>query len=416
MSSASDDELIARIPEDMREPNGIPSEEVRVQRRRAYALARQWLDEGSEIQVSPLGAEWSRDLDVVVEALPTEKLTEAGFLPVTGLLSRVGVHGGTRWAVVDNGQIIGAIDLARHRQDDPVSAVLRRCSDRGSVGMREVLELRALVRAGHSLPDTEVVRVASGIEGAYGGSVLRQWHRGNAPRPPVSVPRRVRARIGAIRARSRPRVIVALSGVDGSGKSSLAKSLGGQLSCAGVPTGTVWTRPGMGPRLIGRLAAAGKRLMRQDAAPGVRAVAAGDTPILRSRKGVIGWVWTSFVTMSFLFDVRKQLRQVHGVVIFDRHVLDALATLEFVYQGVDLRFARLLVRRLLPRAAITAYLDLPAEVAVARKPGDTFGLYAVEQQLDAYRVELHSRPDVIMIDAARPTADIAYQLLKALTT
>jgi thymidylate kinase len=163
------------------------------------------------------------------------------------------------------------------------------------------------------------------------------------------------------------------------------------------------------------LASVGKRIVKQGSAPGVRAVASGDAASLPSRKGVLGWCWTAIVTLSFIYDVRVQMHRARGVVLFDRYLLDALATLEFVYQGVNLRFSRFLVRHFLPRAALTVYLDVPADVAVSRKPGDTFGQYAVETQLDAYAGQLGSLPDVLIVDGCRPTSDIANEVLLALT-
>jgi thymidylate kinase len=89
-----------------------------------------------------------------------------------------------------------------------------------------------------------------------------------------------------------------------------------------------------------------------------------------------------------------------------RHLLDALVTLDFVYGGVDLRLQRALVRRLLPAAAVTFHLDVPPGVAVARKPGDTFGDLAVRRQLDGY-TSLLPREGVVVLDGTRPAADLA---------
>jgi thymidylate kinase len=63
--------------------------------------------------------------------------------------------------------------------------------------------------------------------------------------------------------------------------------------------------------------------------------------------------------------------------MYDRHLLDAQATLDFVYEGVDLGAHRTVVRRGLPKPSLSVYLDVPAEAAVARKPGDMFGEYAL---------------------------------------
>lgn len=413
-----DEELLARVPAADRRANGLPDPDERALRRRAFENVRAVLGpdlDADALRISPLGPEWSSDIDVhLTSVVPTERLERAGWIRLTSLLERVGIPGQERWAIVADGEVIGACDISYERPPDPVDAVLRRASERGEVRVREVLELRALRRSGRGLPNNAVVRAAAGLESLLGGELLREWsgeHRDGISFP-VRVPQRIRARVGNARAAFRPRLIVALSGVDGSGKSSLSRALSEQLTRAGVPHGLVWTRPGMGPLWIGRLAAVGKRIVGQDSTPGMRAAARGDASTLASRRGVVGWSWTMIVTISFLVNVRSQLRRTRGVVIFDRHLLDALVTLDFFYKGVDLRLARLIVRRGLPAAALTVYLDVPADIAVSRKPGDVVGDYAVEQQLAAYATELAQRSDVAIVDGRRPTKALVTEMLE----
>jgi thymidylate kinase len=103
------------------------------------------------------------------------------------------------------------------------------------------------------------------------------------------------------------------------------------------------------------------------------------------------------------------------VVIYDRHLVDALATLDFAYAGVDLRVQRALVRALLPRADVRLYLDVPAEVSVARTPDDLLGAHAVRTQLTAYEHWLERLPPAIRLDATEPAPRLLLAALHAMT-
>jgi hypothetical protein len=102
------------------------------------------------------------------------------------------------------------------------------------------------------------------------------------------------------------------------------------------------------------------------------------------------------------------------VIVYDRHLLDALVTLSFAYRGVDLRTHRRLVRRRMPTAVASFYLEAPAELAVSRKPGDAIGEAAVRRQLEGYASELETLPGVVVLDASRPAEELARHVLATL--
>jgi thymidylate kinase len=207
-----------------------------------------------------------------------------------------------------------------------------------------------------------------------------------------------------------------LSGVDGSGKSTLSRLVARNLDQVGVPVGHVWTRPGMGFAGLDVLARVGKKLLRQDPSPGVERVAGGAPPSgLTSRRGIVGWTWTTLVTLLFLVDVRRQHLRGRGVLLYDRHLLDALVTLDFVYGGVDLRLHRAMVRRGLPKPRLSVYLDVPAEVALSRKPGDTFGEYAVRRQLEGYEARLGEVEGLRRLDGDRRADELAAVVTRWIT-
>ena len=409
--------LLRSLPEDTLHANGVPDPENARHRERAAELVEANLRElllPGGLRASGLGPAWSSDLDAHVRALPERsRLLELGWIPLDGLLGRLGSPDTGRWAVVDDGGVVGALDLHLTAPPDPVATVLGRARRRREVRAREVLELRGLVREGAELPEDAVVRAAARAEAALGGDLLRRWRRDPPQLPPVRVPslrRYVR------RPRRHRKVVVAVSGVDGAGKSTLCRSVAVQLRRAGLPSEVVSTRPGMRIGWLDRAARLAKRVLRQDSRAAVGAVAAGEGSGVRSRRGALGWVWALLVTLSFLRDVRRGHRRGRGVLLFDRHLLDALVTLEVGYEGVRLGVHRALVRRWLPRADLTVYLDLPADVAVARKPDPLFGEAAVRRQLERYTALVDRAPGVRRLDATLSADRLAAEVLALVTS
>lgn len=280
--------------------------------------------------------------------------------------------------------------------------------------------MRALLRSGAELPPRDpALAVAAGVEAGLGGDLLGRWRVG----PPLPAPapllpagwsrvRPVTRRLGS-RVRPRRRVVVAVSGVDGGGKSTLTSLLARDLRRVGLPVTRIWTRPGMRIGGLVRLAELAKRWLRQEATPGVHRIGGGErADTLASRRGVVGWTWAFLVMMAFLREVRKEHRRARGILLYDRHLLDALVTLDVVYEGVRLGLHRSLVRRLLPRADLTLLLSVPAATAVARKPADMFSLAVLERQAERYaRLRSEASP-LWELDGTRPAHELAAEAFR----
>jgi thymidylate kinase len=403
------DPMLTDFSTDQLARNGIPDARARRDRQRCLDVIRNVLGDrlGPDgIDASPLGVEWTEVFDVRPSAhLDTELLIRAGWLPLDGLLGRRGRHlsRSRRWAVVEEGQVLAGIRLV-DGDPDAVRSVLDRCRERSEVRLREVLELRELRRQGAAFPSSaSVLRMAAEIESGLGGRLLAPWATGRTAAAPVALPSRRRG------------PVVAISGVDGSGKSTLRTAVAAHLDRAGLHVSTVWVRPGMGLGPLLSVAAGVKRLLRMEGTPGLHAMARPDVARPPSRRGLLGWTWALLVTVSFLLGVWRQHASGRGVVLYDRHLIDALATLDFAYDGVDLRVQHRLVRALLPSAEFRLYLDVPAEVSVQRKPDDVLGEHAVRRQLDSYRTWLDRLPAVVQLDATRPSADLAVEVLRVIT-
>ena len=416
-------ELLEKLTRAQREDNEVPSSERARQRERAATLVSQALGSdlpAGRLRVSPLGAGWSGDLDVYLDApVAYERLQALGWVPLKRLSRSDDPYG--RWAVTADDKVLAGLDVhvGETRERNEVEAVLARCRRRGRVGVREVLELRVLQRNGFALAGSRpILAAAARAEAALGGTELSQWRQGSAEMPPIelgrSLPARLKSRAGRI---ARRPMIVAVSGVDGAGKSTLADALASELRATGLEVQRVWARPGMEMRLVKGLAKTLKRLLGMGSGTAVRRIARGEASAAApsSRRGVIGWAWALLVTLSYVAKVRGAVLRHRGVLVFDRHLLDALVTLDFIYGGVNLRVQRAIIRKLIPKASVTLYLAIGADDAVGRKQSAVFGEFAVRSQLDHYdrlrtgiqgliELDATKNPDVLAAEAFRTVA------------
>ncbi len=414
-----DQDLIARLGDCELGELGAPDASLATDRARAHQLLVAALaDRGIEsIRHSPLGPTWSSDFDICGPA--PAPLATLGWIPADSFYRSLGSPGSGRWFITDAtdpARVLGVADFhttigswPEPTGADLAERVAKRARERGSVGLREVLELRQSQRLGHRLPADEVTSAAARIEAALGGGELAHALNGS---PSV---RRLPIKAGSIRRTAnglkrltRPRVVVALSGVDGAGKSSLTATLLRDFERVGLTPEIIWARPGMRMEWIEPILRLAGQARTSE--PTVASVAQGHQVDAASRRGLVGWVWTMLVTGTFLTHVWWRQLRTSGLKIYDRHLDDAIVSLDFVYDGVDLRVPRWLIEHVLPRAHTTFYLSVDAATAVARKPGDTFGLHAVSRQLEAYTDRLDGRSDVTMIDATSDSGRIASEV------
>lgn len=409
--------LLAALPPEARERNGVPTADEVAARRRGAAVVREvlgpWLSpEG--LRCSPLDVAWSGDLDCHVQSMPDEaRLVDAGWLALDGLLRRLGRKDCGRWGVLEDGRVLTGVDLHLTPVPDPVDNVLYRCRRRGEVRLREVLELRTLLRNGASFPASDsVLCVAAAVEAGLGGTELARWSEG----PVALCPAELRGFAGfrrllrPVRRAVRPRLVIALSGVDGAGKSTVAGTLIESLNLMGISASRVWTRPGMGRIPFAGLRRRVKRAFGEGGT-GVGLRSTDPEARLRTRGGVLGWVWSLVVTLSYLIGVWRQHLQGDGIVVYDRHRPDALVTLDLIYGGASLGLQRALVSRLLPEADLAILLDIPAEIAFGRKPGDMFSKEALRRQVTDYRRRASEDPDLEVLDGQASVSALVAHIL-----
>ncbi len=129
---------------------------------------------------------------------------------------------------------------------------------------------------------------------------------------------------------------------------------------------------------------------------------------------MIGWTWTTLVTLSYLWRARRALLR-SEVAVYDRHLLDVLVTLDFVYGGAAGELHRRLLRVLLLAADLSFYLSLPAEVAIARKRDAVFGEHSVRLQLQLYQRHRSSISSLVVLDATRTSEELAKSVVDRLS-
>jgi thymidylate kinase len=179
--------------------------------------------------------------------------------------------------------------------------------------------------------------------------------------------------------RDRRALLVCLTGVDGSGKTTQARRLVDCLSDMGIPAAYLWNR--WEPRLLAPL----KRMFRGRRSRSLNGRAehlvarVGEAPESRERKRrllayrPIAWAWLSLAYGDYLLQAWRRLRtplRSARVVVCDRYLIDFQ-----VDQAVNLggsvgdleRVRGMLVARLFPQSTSAFVLTIDPQVCVGRK-------------------------------------------------
>ena len=399
-----------------------------------------------------------RDLDLLVrpddERTLVGRLSDAGFVASGRTWARFGagrpeaveVVGVDRWRLTDEAArslfaeavpLSGFVHLARPAPHHALLILARRVARDGVVDERRLAKalaavdeagdawaraaadapgwraeravalLRAAVDSGGSQQPARRVR-AEAVAGEFGDGLeatLRGWRT-------VAAPPRCRA------------VVVAFSGLDGSGKTTQVESLVETLEALGVDAERVWVRLAFNPRLW-RLGSVAKRLLRP-AARGKRSGSAPasapadvdpsriDDPLrrLRYNSRFLTWAWSTIVTAENVRAQRRQVRAVMArrqVVVCDRYALDSAVHLRYRYgESRRFPFQRFVLRVLSPKPVAAFLLDVPGAEAAARKV-DQYDVGQLERQARLYREECE-RWGAVRLDGRRPPEELAVEI------
>ena len=249
------------------------------------------------------------------------------------------------------------------------------------------------------------VRAVAELQRAKGTDRARAWLRG--------------ARASRVRKRG---AVVALSGLDGSGKSTQAAALRDALNSLGVDAEVEWTKIARNPS-IQRVAQSVKRVLRLVARRGTAAPTAVSGPgavvddparALRQRSALLTFGWTMYVSVTNAYWQRRATKRhldAGRVVVCDRYVLDSTAHLRYRYgdkRHYPLQTA--VIRLLSPKPLKAWFLDVSPEAAFARKQ-EQYNIEHLTRLAALYR-ETQPRLGVERIDGEQPVDELAAWLAR----
>lgn len=165
--------------------------------------------------------------------------------------------------------------------------------------------------------------------------------------------------------RPQRRRLIALSGLDGSGKTAHAEALSRAMETSEVINRVVWSRCGCSP-----VYRAARRIVGRGGTTGDSEGSSRPIP-----RGIIGmaWAWANALDLALLYQWKVRLPLATGkVVICDRYVADAAVEIAHrlgVADAMSLAAVRALVR-LAPKHDAAYLLEVPAEVAAERSLDD----------------------------------------------
>jgi thymidylate kinase len=229
-----------------------------------------------------------------------------------------------------------------------------------------------------------------------------------------------RAGAGVIRRRLRQRsaAVVALSGLDGAGKSTQAKALGETLTQLGISNAIVWPpAKNMLFRLNPRIKRPLRALLNVIGRPGGQRPPDPldvEYPPMRMQSAPVAHALAAVVALSQALALRGaaegDTRRSAQVLIYDRYVLDSIVYLRERWgHGRALRWQATLIRLLARRPAASFLLELDPDAAFTRKRD--YPLQTVRERAVLYR-QLHNQLGVKRLDATRPIGNLSEEIAR----
>lgn len=208
--------------------------------------------------------------------------------------------------------------------------------------------------------------------------------------------------------------LITLSGMDGSGKTTLAAALQQRLLARGEPAASSWARLGNETRILEFVAQPVKRMMGRTGTIADPIVTAGprvgkqqDPRAAAGHRGPVEWTWTLLVALVAVRTQRRRTcprkRGLH--VVGDRWTVDALVDLELRYGHH--RIAAMAIKLLSPKPDLALLLEVDATTAATRKPHDK-AVHTLQDMQSAYAAHAQNL-SLICLDASLPEDELSAQ-------
>lgn len=221
-----------------------------------------------------------------------------------------------------------------------------------------------------------------------------------------------------LRIRSQRPMLIALCGVDGSGKTAHAEALQSAFTLCDIRARVVWTRGASSP-LTDALIRLGKQWLSRASSSGSGGANSPDPWQRRAalwRRPLVRRVWPWVIALDlwrqYMAHVAWPLLR-GWVVIADRYVADAQAEVAAYLEwagGGYIPLALRVLERVSPRPAIWFLLDVPPEVAARRKDGQETQDFLASQAAWYRRLAQARRGHVL--DAAQPLAIVSGETVR----
>jgi len=225
--------------------------------------------------------------------------------------------------------------------------------------------------------------------------------------------------LGLRHARRKP-LLLAVSGMDGSGKSSATEALRARLHRAGVPAVVSWSRFAGDTEILDSVAIPVKRLLRQRATVADPVAAGGGsgarTPRAnRSTSGLLARAWVLFLALLSARQLRgaARLRRTGTAVICDRWLADALVDMRVRYGRH--RLAERVLSVATPDPDLAVLLEVDSETALARNADDQAGWVLADMErryedvargLGLLRLDARRSKDIVAADLVQATEEV----------
>jgi thymidylate kinase len=220
-------------------------------------------------------------------------------------------------------------------------------------------------------------------------------------------------------------LVIAISGIDGAGKSSQVDALARVLDQLGQPAVTRWTRVTANPsltvlakpvvRLLARRSAQSQKFPPPHDLDPSRLAKPSQRMRQRSRVLTHGWVAVVAIVNA---TTQRRMASPHlrlgRHVICDRWALDSAVELRYRY-GESRRFRgqEILLRLISPSPAMTVHLDVRPETAQARKQ-DEFSIEQLQRYARLYAEEC-PRYGALRMDAERAKSELCAEIAARVT-